>query len=128
MLSGHIRRSLSGEIVKFDGRDALPVSFHSLIDVAVVVRGETCLVDSGDDFLRDGDRVNVVRVETITESAHACRDLTNHLVSITPTRKGRSDIIGEETNLVKLNSLLSPISLHTVNIPSNKVCEGSQTL
>ena len=75
MLSGHIRRSLSGEIVKFDGRDALPVSFHSLIDVAVVVRGETCLVDSGDDFLRDGDRVNVVRVETITESAHACRDL-----------------------------------------------------
>ena len=76
MLGGHVRCGLSGEIVKFDGRDALPVSFHPLIDVSVDVGGgETCLVDSGDDFLRDGDRVNVVRVETITESAHACRDL-----------------------------------------------------
>ena len=115
MLGGHVRCRLSGEIIEFDGRDALSVSLHPLINVAV--GGEMCLIDSGDDFLRDGDRVNVVRVETITESTHARRDLNKQPRQHQQKGKSRAEITVEETNLVELNAFLPPISLHTVNIP-----------
>jgi hypothetical protein len=68
------------------------------------------LVDTGDDLLGDGHRVDMVGIQAITKPAHTRRNLTK---SVSRTKRPQRVCQHDRWDgyLVKLHSLLPPISL-----------------
>ena len=100
MLGRHVSGSFRSKVVEFNRR-------HSLF-ISRVHRGaaETYLIDTRNDFLGDGHRVDVIGIETITEPTDACGNLSK-----TRQRHDSKTQDWKREYLIELNPFLSAISL-----------------